>query len=47
MHVTGYSPLGSPSYVELKMDGGEGPGLLMDPALIRIAGESNILFLYY
>ena len=44
MHVTGFSPLGSPSYVELKMDGGEGPGLLMDPALIRIAGNSCTLF---
>lgn len=35
--VTGYSPLGSSSYVSLKMDQGLGVGLLKDPVVVKIA----------
>jgi hypothetical protein len=43
IHVTGFSPLGSPSYIELNMDRGEGVGLLKDPLLISIAGTDRQL----
>jgi hypothetical protein len=43
IHVTGFSPLGSPSYIELNMDRGEGVGLLKDPLLIGIAGTDRQL----
>ena len=38
VHITGFSPLGSPSYIELNMDGGEGVGLLKEPSILQIAG---------
>lgn len=37
--VTGFSPLGSGSYVELSMDQGRGVGLLKDPAVLSIASK--------
>jgi diketogulonate reductase-like aldo/keto reductase len=37
--VTGYSPLGSSSYIPLKMDKGQGVGLLEEPTVVRIAGK--------
>jgi hypothetical protein len=43
IHVTGFSPLGSPSYIELSMDRGEGVGLLEDPLLVSIAGTGRQL----
>lgn len=37
IHCTAFSPLGSPSYVELGMDKGLGKGVLEDPVVVEIA----------
>ena len=47
IHVSAYSPLGSPSYIELNMDGGEGQGLLLHPTLVKIAGMKCTFKLSY
>lgn len=39
IRVTAFSPLGSPSYVELNMDGGLGVGLLEHPTITAVAAE--------
>jgi len=41
IQVYGFSPLGSPSYIELGMDKGEGGGLLTDATLQAIATIHN------
>ncbi|GMI45239.1 hypothetical protein TrCOL_g4006 [Triparma columacea] len=37
VQVTGFSPLGSASYVQIGMDRGQGTGLLSEPAVVEIA----------
>ncbi|GMH94562.1 hypothetical protein TL16_g12941 [Triparma laevis f. inornata] len=39
--VTGFSPLGSGSYVELGMDNGQGIGLLQDPLILSLASKHS------
>ena len=39
IHVTGFSPLGSSSYIELGMDGGKGTGALNEDVVKAIAAE--------
>ena len=41
IHVTAFSPLGSPSYVELGMDEGQGLGLLLHSDILAIANKHN------
>ena len=41
IHVTAFSPLGSPSYVELDMDEGLGLGLLLHQDILAIANKHN------
>lgn len=35
--MTGFSPLGSSSYIQLNMDNGHGIGVLQEPAVVEIA----------
>lgn len=37
--VTGFSPLGSSSYIQLGMDGGEGVGVLANPVVKELADK--------
>ncbi len=39
MEVTGFSPLGSSSYVSIGMDTGHGTGVLADPVIVGIAAQ--------
>ena len=39
MEVTGFSPLGSSSYVALGMDQGHGAGVLDDPVIVDVAKQ--------
>lgn len=39
VQITGFSPLGSSSYVSLGMDGGEGVGVLSNPVVQELASK--------
>lgn len=41
IEVTAFSPLGSPSYIELNMDFGEGVGLLQHPTILKAAAANQ------
>jgi D-xylose reductase len=39
IQITGFSPLGSSSYIQLGMDMGQGTGVLHDPVILAIAAR--------